>query len=139
MIEGGGNRVAIKLARFLHRRFPKLEAAIGAGRGTSRGKQERAGKLLVVTRLNFGADGIFGNQRLEIIQAARQSFDFRRLIDVERVLIVIDTGEPSAVFQEPCLGELLEERTDAGRDHGVEDHVYLVGDDAVRADSIPRR
>src|SRR5712664_4949474 len=108
MIEGGGNSVAIELARFLHCRFPKLEAAIRTGRRTSRGKQERAGKLLVVTRLNFGADGIFGNQRLEIIQAAGKSFDFRRLIDAERVLIVVDTGEPSAVFQKPCFGELLE-------------------------------
>jgi len=57
-------------------------------------------KLLVIGRLDLRADRIFRRQRLEIIKTARKPFDFRRLVDAERVLVVVDAGQPAAILPE---------------------------------------
>jgi len=95
MIQRSGDPLAIDLAGLLDGSFPQLEAAIGAGRGTSRGKQECARELLFIGRLKLGAERIFRRQRLEIVEATRKSFDLGGLVDVERVLVVIDARQPA--------------------------------------------
>src|SRR6185295_9458252 len=110
VIERSRDPVAIDLAGLLDSSFPEFERAIGSGRSTSGGEQECARELLFIGRLKLGAERIFRRQRLEVIEATRKPFDLGGLVDVKRVLVVVDARQPAAVLQESRLVELLEER-----------------------------
>src|SRR2546422_80772 len=86
----GGRRAGggVQRAGFLDRHSPKPEAAIHARGRTARREQDLPWELLVVLRLDLGTDRIVPGHGAEVIEAARQSLDLVRRIDVEGVLIV---------------------------------------------------
>src|SRR5262249_32184528 len=136
MVERGGDMLAVKIARLLHRQFPQLQAAIHAGRASARRKEDPAREFSVAFSLYPGTGGVLGRHRAEIMEAAGHSFDLLRLIDVERGLIVIGAGEAAATPAEAGLVQLLEERPRARRNDGVEHHLDVVRHDPTDGGAV---
>src|SRR5262249_24766553 len=136
MVERGGDMLAVKIARLLHRQFPQLQAAIHAGRASARRKEDPAREFSVAFSLYPGTGGVLGRHRAEIMEAAGHSFDLLRLIDVERGLIVIGAGEAAATPAEAGLVQLLEERPRARRNDGVEHHLGVVPHDPADGGAV---
>src|SRR5262249_5810134 len=109
MVKCRRDMLAIEIARFLHRQVPQLQAAIHARRSARKG--DFAGKLLVVLCLDRCAGWILDRHCAVVVEAAGQPFNLGGWVEVQRVLVKIDTGKPPAALAKASLVELLEEES----------------------------
>src|SRR5262249_1979268 len=134
MIECRRDMLAVEIARFLHRQFPQLQAAIHARRSAR--KEDFTGELLIVFRLDRCTGRILGCRGAVVVKAAGQSFNLVGRVEVQRVLVIIDTGEPPAALAKASLVELLEEESYTRRNNGVENHFDVIGHDIVDGSAV---
>ena len=125
---------ALDAPGLLDSRFPQLDAAVHAGCAAARGKRILVAVPLAVLGLELVAERIV--DRLEVIQATRQSLDLVRRRDAECIFVVVHAGEPAALFLETSLVQLLEKRGDTRRNGGVEYHVDPAGHDLVHSRAV---